>query len=232
LTAARTMYDSTSAADIPADAEMVAGYCDGEFEWSAADWERFPNAVRVRIATQHTTDDGHVLDVERGDAVPEDAPGWVLMRQDAGIVQPTLYCGLSAVEAVRAACAGLLYWLWVADWTGEPHPVSYAAAVQYAHPPQSGGHYDLSIVYSDTWPGPHEIPSAGGQPLDLDTARSIVHVTLALQGLLGDQAQVDAYASAMVPPNNPEAALTQLESDIKADPRSLYSRTVAHLGQP
>jgi hypothetical protein len=226
------MYDSTSASDIPDTAEMVAGYVDGAFAWSDADWARFPNATKVRIATQPGTDDGDVLDVELGDATPAQAPAWIRMRQAAGIVQPTIYCAAFAVDQVRQACQGLLFWLWVADWTGQPHPVSYAAAVQYANSATSGGHYDLSIVYADAWPGPHTVPTPGGDPMDLDTARSIVHGMLAMQDLLFDQPQVDAYAAAMVPPNNPEAALTQLEHDIKADPRSLYSRTTAHLGTP
>jgi hypothetical protein len=228
---ARFMYDSTSASDIPADAEMVAGYIDGAYRWTDASWARFPTAVKVTIATQPSTNDGDVLDVELGDAIPAEAPGWIRMRQASGLVQPTIYCANSAVATIRQLCDGLLYWLWVADWTGEPHPLSYAAAVQYADSRQLGQHYDMSIVYSETWPHPHTPPVTGGVVMDLDTARSIVHVTLSLQDLLGDQAQVDAYANAMVPPANPEAALTQLESDIKADPRSLHARVTALLAK-
>jgi hypothetical protein len=230
--AARTMYDSTEPAAIPPDAEIVAGYVDGSYRWSDADWNRFATSVKVGIATQPSTNEGTVLDVELGDATPEQAPAWIRMRQADGVPQPTIYCGLSAVGRVREACKGLLYWLWVADWTGSPHPVSYAAAVQYANSAQAGGHFDLSIVYTPQWPGPFTPPSGGVDPMDLDTARTIVHTTLSLQGILGDQAQVDSYASQMVPPNNPEVAATNLENDIKADPRSLYSRTVAHLNPP
>lgn len=157
---ARFMYDSTDAAAIPATAEMVAGYVDGVYRWSDADWARHPNAVKVRIATQPETDDGDGCDVERGDLTPAQAPAFIRRRQAAGIVQPFVYCAAANVAVVRSLCAGLLYWLWVADWTGEPHPVNYAAAVQYANDTTSGGHYDLSIVYSAQFPGPH-VPVEG-----------------------------------------------------------------------
>lgn len=152
---ARTMYDSVSASAIPADAQMVAGYVDGAYRWSDADWARFPNAVKVRIATQPGTDDGDGCDVERGDLVPAQARTYIERRQAAGVPQPFVYCGLATVGQVQSACQGLLYWLWIADWTGQPHPLSYAAAVQYADGKMLGTGYDLSIVYADQFPGPH-----------------------------------------------------------------------------
>lgn len=222
------MYDSTSPSDIPADAQMVAGYADGAYVWRQADWDRFPTAAKVTISTQPGSTIADVLDVELGDATPSDAARWVQARTDAGFLRPTVYCARSSMSTVAAALSGMKYELWVADWTGQPHAIEGAVAVQYANPSTSGGHFDLSVVYDDFWPltDPSTSP---GEPMDLDTARSIVHVTLAMNDLLGDQEQVDAYASRMVPPNNPEDALTDLERDIKADPRSLYSRTTAHL---
>lgn len=62
----RTMYDSTSAADIPTGVEMVAGYVDGSPPWSAYDWSIHASSVKVRIACFASTNDGHVLDVESG----------------------------------------------------------------------------------------------------------------------------------------------------------------------
>ena len=44
-----TMYDSANANGIPKDAKAGAGYINGKFEWSKADWARFPNATKVRI---------------------------------------------------------------------------------------------------------------------------------------------------------------------------------------
>lgn len=59
--------------------------------------------------------------------------------------------------------------------------------------------------------------------MDLDTARSIVFTRLGASGLgVGSQAQVDAYAGPMSTPGaNPEAKLTDLETDIGNNPNSL-----------
>jgi hypothetical protein len=142
----RSMYDSAYPAQIPGQPEMVAGYVDGKYVWTQADWDRFPNAVKVRIAVFPWTNDGDVLDCEKYDATPEECPAWIRMRQAAGLAVPTIYCGASAVPAVKAACAGLTYSLWIADWTGTPHLPDGAAACQYA----ARGTYDLSLV-ADWW---------------------------------------------------------------------------------
>lgn len=151
----RTMYDAVTPSNIPADAQMVAGYVDGRYAWSAADWARFPGAVRVRIAVFPWTNDGHVLDVERGDATPAQAPGWVQRRRAAG-VDPTVYCGLASAgyswADVRAAfqAQGVPephYWIAAYPGIGAAlYPGSVAH--QYANP----GPYDLSVV-ADYWPG-------------------------------------------------------------------------------
>lgn len=148
----RTMYDSVTAHDIPTSAHMVAGYVDGRYKWSAADWSRFPHAMKVKIAVSASTNNGNVLDCESGDATPAQCPGWIKMRQKAGLARPTIYCNHSTMAAVQHACSGLHYALWIAEWNGHAHSISGAAAVQYADPGHgSGGHYDLSAVYDDSW---------------------------------------------------------------------------------
>lgn len=152
------MYDSTTAADIPSSAVAVAGYIDGAYKWSDEDWARFPVAKKVRIACFPTTNDGDVLDCEPGDAKPEQCAGWIRMRQAAGLTVPTIYCMPSEVAAVKAACAGLTYDLWVADPApagikpGTPHLYPGSMATQYAWPAyNSGGHWDLSLCKPE-WP--------------------------------------------------------------------------------
>jgi LysM repeat protein len=152
----RTMYDSTTAADIPTSAQMVGGYLPpNRYAWSAADWARFPHAVQVRIVIAASTNDGQVLDVEQGDATPTEAPGWARMRRAAG-QDPTIYCNASTWGAVRSAfdAAGEpqpLYW--IAQYDRNPSIPPGAVAKQYADPDHgSGGHWDLSIV-ADVWPG-------------------------------------------------------------------------------
>src|SRR5258706_6674669 len=103
------MHDSTTATDIPPDAEMVGGYIDGQFAWKQSDWDRFPNVPKIRIAVKSSTNDGDVLDVEPGDAGPADAPEWIRKRQAAGYARPTIYCMASAVDEVKRACEGLTF---------------------------------------------------------------------------------------------------------------------------
>jgi hypothetical protein len=60
----------------------------------------------------------------------------------------TIYCSRSNVGAVRAACRGRDYFLWVADWTDTAHPVEGTVATQYSNVNNA---YDLSMVYSQEW---------------------------------------------------------------------------------
>jgi hypothetical protein len=151
----RLMYDSITASDIPGTSTMVAGYVDGGFKWSDADWARFPDKVKVRIAALATTDDGDVLDVENGDATPAQAPGWVARRRAATGTEKTVYCNLSNVQAIRDAFAAdgvPMPLLWLAHYGAPPALVPGFIALQYANPDLTGGHYDASVV-ADLWPG-------------------------------------------------------------------------------
>src|SRR5437588_2658183 len=150
----RTMYYSVDPAAIPADAEMVAGYIDGHYRWSAGDWARFPHAVQVGIAVFATTNHGHVLDVEPGDATPNEAPGWVRMRR-ASDVDPTVYCNLSTWPEVQAAFAnagvGQPHY-WIADYDGIPELPTLNGITAVAKQYQNTADWDASYV-ADVWPG-------------------------------------------------------------------------------
>lgn len=155
----RTMYDAVTARNIPTTAAMVAGYIDKiKLEpWSAADWARFPTAVKVKIVKKAGTNDGHVLDVEPGDATPAEAPGWVRMRRAAGAV-PTVYCNTSTWPSVRAAFRSAQVaepYYWLARYDGKPDwdtgwSAAGVVAKQYAGNVPPG--VDLSSV-ADFWPG-------------------------------------------------------------------------------
>jgi len=153
----RTFYDAIHPANIPATAQGVCGYVDGRYAWSAADWARFPHAVKVRIAVFSSTNDGHVLDVEPGCSTPANAPGWVVRRRAAGI-DPTVYCSLSQWPVVRAAFDAAKvappHW-WVAAYPGNgPNLYPGSIAHQYANP----GPVDISVV-ADYWPGVDPTPT-------------------------------------------------------------------------
>lgn len=167
----RLMYDSVNANAIPTDATMVAGYVDGKFAWSQANWNRFPGAVKVRISAVGATHLAHVFDVEDGCIwPPERVVPLVVAARKAGI-DPTVYVnerndwGPTRAAFDRAGVAHP-HW-WVANYDGNDHYISPGAvARQFAHPPNSAGHYDpahpnrptaaghydLSIV-ANFWPG-------------------------------------------------------------------------------
>lgn len=151
------MYDSVTSHDIPASAQMVAGYVDGLYAWSLLDWELHLGATKVRITVTGATLDAHVADVERGDLTPAQGAQWAKAMIAAGKT-PALYFSRSQFGAVNAAmlAEGIdsSHWtVWAADWTGQPHLLPGTYATQYADPAYgSGGHYDLSLV-ADYWPG-------------------------------------------------------------------------------
>lgn len=148
------MYDSTTAADIPANAQIVAGYVDGAFAWSDADKARFPKFISISVNGGSMAD---FWDCELGDLNAGQAAAMIQTYPGTGV-----YCSLDTAPQVISAChwAGLdgQYVLWIADWTGQAHIPSVSAVIngqtiipevvacQYANPATSGGHYDLSIV--------------------------------------------------------------------------------------
>jgi hypothetical protein len=146
----RTMYDAVTAGNIPADAQIVAGYLNGPYAWSAADWARFPHALHVGISVRGNFYDGHVLDVEVGDATPAEAVPWVGRRRSAG-ADPTVYCNASTWPSVRAAFqqAGVAEpHYWIAKYDRDPTLPAGAVAKQHTN---TAG-WDLSSV-ADFWPG-------------------------------------------------------------------------------
>ena len=156
----RTMYDSVDPLSIPTNADLIAGYIDGRYAWPEQSWLPVSGVTKVQIAVRPTTNDGHVLDVETGDALPTDAPGWVVKRRAAGAI-PSVYCNVTTWPAVRQAFSGARVpepGYWIAAYPGIG-PIIYPGAVahQYADP----GPYDLSIV-ADYWPGVDPVPANGG----------------------------------------------------------------------
>lgn len=164
----RTMYDGINADAAPIakafpQAAMVAGYANGAYAWSAAEWALFPAAEHVTISVTASADEGDVLDVEKGDATPAQTEAWIAMRKAAGLYRPTVYCDLATVPAVRTGTGkyvlGTDYDLWVADYDGSTAS-TYAgcAAKQYA----TTSTCDISAVYDDAWP--HRVPPSQVPP--------------------------------------------------------------------
>lgn len=160
------MYDAINSdvGNIPPNAYAVGGYLNGLYTWSLGDWQRFsgwwvPIWIYIPGRTVNGQADGQaaamlsngeslglkpgstvVLDVEGGDAGPVSAHyagDWCAAVRANGM-SPSIYTSRSTWGVLQPA--GPDDW-WIAEWTGQPHSIPGAAAVQYADP----GPYDLSL---------------------------------------------------------------------------------------
>jgi hypothetical protein len=183
----RLLYDAVNVKNIPPTATMVAGYLSGATIPTTlpALRVRFPQAQVVTIAVT-AQQDAMVLDVEKGDALPTDVPGWLTRQRSQGH-DPTIYCSVSPWPLVKAACAAQnvpLPWWWAASpGPAQLLPDPRCVARQYSYP----GGYDISIVAA-YWPGvdplptpkeddmPYLIRSPDGE-IDLVLAGAMVHLS-------------------------------------------------------
>lgn len=165
-------------------AAKVAGYVNGLYAWSQAEWDLFPHADHVKIAVRASTNDGDVLDVETGDATAAEAAAWIRMRHAAGLYRPTVYCSLSVVPDVRRETGSLIlgvdYDIWVAKYDRSPAepavpglPPARFAAKQY----EADSAWDVSVLYDPEWPHrqpahPAPVP-APASPSGTATAMSV-----------------------------------------------------------
>lgn len=157
------MYDAVNPDNIPADAQVVAGYVDGRYNDFQAMVAKFPNALHVPI-TVFGAPDVRVCDCETGDLTPDQAAAWAKSEVNAGR-RPTIYCNISTQPAVvnSLAAQGLQFgrdvdW-WAAHYTGTPHLEPGSVATQYADP----GPYDISET-DGVWPGVPNSPAPAPAP--------------------------------------------------------------------
>jgi len=164
----RTMYDGITPATVPAGAALYAGYVGGHWPSYAALAAAHPSALHVSIAV-NASESARCLDVENGDASPQQAPGWVLEQRAAGNPDPWVYMNYSTWAAVQAAFAAQrvpppLYWvaLYVTDPANVPDIPDGAIGIQY----YDFGGYDASIM-ADHIPGldPAPAPAAPAAPV-------------------------------------------------------------------
>lgn len=158
----RVMRDSTNAADIPlTGTDIVAGYDNGLYGWSKAEWGRFPHVPHVGIDVIGNHYTSGVLDVERGDASITTAVAWVREKRTKhiGSYVPVIYTSRSNLtplyNAMNAAGFRIArdFKVWVAtlDGTKTLSDMTGVVAVQWAGESLTHGHYDESVVYDTTW---------------------------------------------------------------------------------
>jgi hypothetical protein len=192
----RTMYDAVNPLNIPASAEMVAGYVTGADTWSPTDWLRFPQAVKVRIDALGTAPlNSDVLDVEPGNlgvrALPATATAaeveamwaeliaravaWVATRH-AHNLGSTCYIEMSRKNQLAQAVKAYPCVFWAASW-GIGSAAAAAdvrgaeVAIQYLNTPG----YDVSVV-SDDWfsdPKQRQAPPTAPTPVVKPTLVSV-----------------------------------------------------------
>jgi hypothetical protein len=153
----RIFRDSTTPDRIPLSCDGVLAYANGDYAWDAPAVDEFLKAGKQVIRIDVNGSVPHrasILDVERYDATPQTARGWIpernAYRQDA-----TVYCGRDGLEELFSILVPEPYWLIVADWTGSPHQLGIPlpkgvrmAGTQYASLPSL---FDTSAIYADGW---------------------------------------------------------------------------------
>lgn len=219
----RTAYDSVNADAIPTTAPIVMGYVPPSgYAWSAANWARFPNSLRVHITPSASVygPGVHMLDQEPGDASVAQVPGWVTNSRNAG-QEPTVYCDAADWGPVQAAinAAGIrhpAYFIAAYPGTGANLPnLNGITAIghQYANSTTSGGDYDLSVV-APYWPGVDSMTN----PLQANDPNFDQLVARVGALYLGLPTAGDGYGAAPNPtePNTVLAALTGLAAQLTA----------------
>lgn len=156
MTTTEIFYDSVDPAGIPTSHPMgVFAYGTGRFAWPIDVVARFQAAgIPVRMIDVNATmpQTCHVLDVEDGDATPEQAHHWITARHAEGQTA-TIYANLATVPAVFEACLGKAYHLWLARWDGRGQietladlpPGVVIAGHQYVSHPR----FDASIMTAE-----------------------------------------------------------------------------------
>lgn len=162
----RIAGDSTTLGNVPDAADVVLYYVNGLYAATEAGVaKRYPGKVLVGIDVNATSPDkGAVLDVEKGDATPADAPGWLQKRRKAVPDGPaTVYCNRSTLPEVEAACTAAKltvakdYLLFVATLDGTLYTGPGVALCQV----WDFGSYDLSVIWDDGWhPAPNTVKAS------------------------------------------------------------------------
>lgn len=145
----RTGADDIVAQNVP-DVDVPMGYDDGSWPDADALQQRFPGKRVWRITVRATDNEGDVLDVEKGDASPGEAPGWVYRRRLAGHGGPAVYCDVSTWPVCRQAFTASQvpepHWFVAAWGQGPTITPAWIAAGVVAKQHTSTPNYDLSTV--------------------------------------------------------------------------------------
>ncbi len=147
------MYDAIEfkTAGIPVgNPAAVAGYVGGKWPDFPEAVARYPHAKHLSIAV-NAGERARALDIETGDATPNQAPGWFHDKADKSNGKPVFYGDeekmLAFEEALRDA--GIHRWeylVWKAHYAGTgPRIDPGSDATQYESVERPGVNYDVSL---------------------------------------------------------------------------------------
>lgn len=144
-----TMYDSIDLSQIPENADAVAGYVGGRWPTFNALGEGWPHAHRLSVAV-FASEDAVCLDVEKGDAIPEQAPPWVGRQLARGVKRPVVYSSLSQMQEVisNLVHSGILrsqFRVWTAHYTGHSHLCSPMCGFGFRDHADATQYYDHAL---------------------------------------------------------------------------------------
>lgn len=119
------MFDDVDVSLLPSGFDAYAAYIDGIYANLAQIKARFPSAHILTIAVR-ASDVADALDIEAGDAVNTEAPGWFRKALAAGVTKPCLYTSASNADALvaemtRAGIPRSAYRLWTAHYGQGEH---------------------------------------------------------------------------------------------------------------
>jgi len=121
-----TMFDDITVSTLPSGHDYAyAGYTGGHWPTFPELQQRFPGHRLFSVAVWRG-DDGECLDIEKGDAEIEDAPGWYERQVARGVWRPGLYTSAGNLRALEREMARhhierRAYRLWSAHYTRRPH---------------------------------------------------------------------------------------------------------------
>lgn len=153
----RTMVDSSTFTDIPFGHDIVAAYTDGHFGVVTQEQleTRFPadKYGHCLVDVNGSTPRANARDWETGDKAGS-LEQWVGDHNNAtGKGDAVVYCNKSTIPEVRSLTGGQVlgkdYWLWIATLDGSQYTAPGVIACQNLGSAQTGGHWDLSVVYDD-----------------------------------------------------------------------------------
>ena len=154
----RIMGDSTTLTDIPASVDIVGTYVNGTYAVAPADLEHhFPHSHygHVFIDVLGTRPDAQARDWETGDKSGSLEQWVILHNKHSGSKDAVVYCNGSTIPEVRYLTGSQIlnqdYFLWIATLDGTMQEGFGIIACQRDGQNQTGGHWDRSLVFDNSF---------------------------------------------------------------------------------